>query len=387
MKTFLIVFSLLASVLCFIIGRYYTSSFALSPNTTRVFWVMHIMATLTILIAPIVYRLYPTKDPGYFYNSIQWMGYFFMGLYSVMIIIILINDSSLSLFSRFSEVSHERRIFLKSLLAFASLSVSGVVAGVGFFDARKKPDIKSVSIEFDHLPESFHGFRILQMSDVHVGQTIRGDFVELIVEESNKLKPDLVVLTGDLVDGTTEQLKNELLAFDKLIAPSGVLMIPGNHEYYWGLEEWLAFWEDKGFKTLINEHILIEKNSERILVAGVHDYSAQRLSNQTISSPKDSLKNAPMDLVKILLAHQPRSVYSASKAGFDLQLSGHTHSGQYFPYNFLIYLFQPFVKGLHRFEKTWIYVNQGTGYWGPPTRFGVPPEITVIELKKKSASA
>ena len=118
-------------------------------------------------------------------------------------------------------------------------------------------------------------------------------------------------------------------------------------------------------------------------MAGVHDYSASRMG-PVQSNPVEALEQSPKGLVKILLAHQPRSIYQASKAGFDLQLSGHTHSGQYFPYNIVIYLFQPFVKGLHLYEKTWIYVNQGTGYWGPPTRFGVPPEITLLTLTKKS---
>ena len=114
-------------------------------------------------------------------------------------------------------------------------------------------------------------------------------------------------------------------------------------------------------------------------MAGVHDYSAGHTGDYK-SDPKLSLKNSPASAIKILLAHQPRSIYQAAAAGFHLQLSGHTHSGQYFPFSLLIHFFQPFVKGLHLYEKTWIYVNRGTGYWGPPNRFGVPPEITLIKL-------
>ena len=159
-------------------------------------------------------------------------------------------------------------------------------------------------------------------------------------------------------------------------------MIPGNHEYYWGLDDWLIHWNELGFIPLLNDHKIVRKNDSQIIMAGVHDYSAHRIKKTYLSSPSIAILDAPKNLVKILLAHQPRSVYEAARLGFDLQLSGHTHSGQYFPFNILIYLFQPYVKGLNRHIKTWIYVNQGTGYWGPPNRFGAPPEITLIELIK-----
>jgi predicted MPP superfamily phosphohydrolase len=381
MKIFFIIFISLFTYLNYLIGRYYTSAFSLTGRASTIFWVLHGLGTLTMLAAPYIYRMYPVKEPGFWYNALQWTGYTFFGIYSVVLIFMFLNLSGLWVYNKIVDPSPERRLFLRSIFAFASIGVTGVVTSVGLYEARKKPEVKKVKIPIDELPSEFEGIKILQMSDIHVGQTIRRDFVETLVEMSNEIRPDMVVLTGDMVDGIREQLADELLSFRKIIAPLGKFLVPGNHEYYWGVGSWMSYWQEIGFSPLLNQHKVVEKNGAQLVMAGVHDYSS-RHSDGTVSSPVDSLKGSPLSAVKILLAHQPRSVYQAAKAGFHLQLSGHTHSGQYFPYNLLIYFFQPFVKGLNRFEKTWIYVNQGTGYWGPPSRFGVPPEITLIELTK-----
>ena len=387
MKIFTIIIISLFSLINLFIGRYYTAAFSLTGNARISFWIVHILATASMLCAPIIYRLYPEKNPSFSYSALQWTGYTFMGIYSVLIIFILLNSIGLDLYHRFfaspENLNEDRRLFFKSSLALISLLVTGTMAGIGLYQARQKPIVKKIDVKIDHLPDDFEGVTILQLSDVHVGQTIRREFVETLVEMSNQLNPDIVVLTGDMVDGTRDQLDHEIVSFKKIKAPLGKFMIPGNHEYYWGVDTWLERWRELGFTTLINQHSLINKNNSQIIMAGVHDYSASRMG-PVQSNPVEALEQSPKGLVKILLAHQPRSVYQAAKAGFDLQLSGHTHSGQYFPYNIVIYLFQPFVKGLHLYEKTWIYVNQGTGYWGPPTRFGVPPEITLLTLTKKS---
>ena len=387
MKIFTVIIISLFSLINLFIGRYYSSTLSLTGNARISFWIVHVLGTLSMFTAPIVYRLYPEKNPSFAYNALQWTGYTFMGIYSVLILFILVNSIGLDLYHRFfaspENLNEERRMFFKSTLAIVSLMGTGSIAAIGFYQARQKPNVVKVDIQIDHLPEDFEGVTILQLSDVHVGQTIRGEFVKTLVEMSNQLNPDIVVLTGDMVDGTRDQLDFEVASFKNIKAPLGKFMIPGNHEYYWGVDTWLERWRELGFTTLINQHSIVTKNKSQIIMAGVHDYSASRMGPLQ-SNPQEALENSPKGLVKILLAHQPRSIYQASKAGFDLQLSGHTHSGQYFPYSLVVYLFQPFVKGLHLYEKTWVYVNRGTGYWGPPSRFGVPPEITLLKLTKKS---
>lgn len=332
-----------------------------------------------MISTPIIYRKHPVKNPGALYSAIQWCGYIFFGIYSVLIILMLMSIGLSSFYNHFSNADAVTKILVEKYMAFGSLITTAMIAIIGFFVATKRPAVKKIKISLPHLPLEFVGTTILQMSDIHVSPTIRKDFIEMLVEISNKIAPDIVVLTGDMVDGSRAQLSDELLPFTDIVAPLGKFMVPGNHEYYWNVNHWLEFWNEIGFKTLVNEHHSIKKEGAEIIMAGVHDYSMG-----VNSSPQLAVKGAAMSAVKILLAHQPRTVYEASKAGIDLQLSGHTHSGQYFPYNVLIYLFQPYVKGLKRFEKTWIYVNQGTGYWGPPSRFGVPPEITLLELTREA---
>lgn len=369
MNLFFVIFLSLFAYINYSIGIFYSNSLQLSGNSNIIFWIIHLLASSMMIAAPIVYRSFPKKKSGLFYNALQWIGYTFLGIYSILIIFVLLISFS-SLFNQ----------NIKFLLAVISLVSTGLFTVMGHLEIRKKPRIKHVKVSIDHLPASFNGLKILQLSDIHIGQTIKRDFSELLVEISNSLNPDIVVLTGDLVDGSVHQLGDEVEPFKKMKAPMGKFMIPGNHEYYSGVNDWIKYWQGIGFSTLLNNHQLIEKEGDKILMAGVHDYSAARIAKEYSSSPSKALEGSPNDLVKILLAHQPRSIYEASKAGFDLQLSGHTHSGQYFPYNFIIYLFQPYVKGLKRHNKTWIYVNQGTGYWGPPNRFGAPPEISLIEL-------
>jgi predicted MPP superfamily phosphohydrolase len=177
-------------------------------------------------------------------------------------------------------------------------------------------------------------------------------------------------------------MREEVAPLAELGAPHGKYFVTGNHEYYWDAPGWVREVERLGFAALVNTHRLIERGDGKLLVAGVTDSTASRGTPGHRSDPVAAVTGAPDADVKLLLAHQPTSAFAAQRAGFDLQLSGHTHGGQYFPFNLLVRLFQPFVSGLHRLQNMWLYVSRGTGYWGPPLRLGVPSEITLIELVK-----
>jgi predicted MPP superfamily phosphohydrolase len=196
----------------------------------------------------------------------------------------------------------------------------------------------------------------------------------------NGLKADIIVMTGDLVDGSVAHLKDDVAPLVNLKAKYKYF-ITGNHEYYSGAEDWIEEVKRLGFTVLLNEHELIEVNGAKLLLAGVTDYRAHQYIPAHQSSPKKAMQGAPKADVKILLAHQPKSIDEATRAGFDLQISGHTHGGQYYPWNFIAKMVNPYIKGLHLHEhKTWIYISPGTGYWGPPIRLGNEPEITVFKL-------
>jgi predicted MPP superfamily phosphohydrolase len=239
-----------------------------------------------------------------------------------------------------------------------------------------------VEVPLAGLPEALRGFTIAQISDIHVGPTIKRRFVQGIVDRVNRLDADMVAITGDIVDGSVRELAHHTEPLAQLASRHGTYVVMGNHEYYSGVHGWVGELRRLGARVLLNEHVVIEHGSARLAIAGVTDYSAHHFDPTHASDPEGAIAGAPVDAPKVLLAHQPRSARGALEAGYDLQLSGHTHGGQFWPWNLLVRLQQPFTAGLNRIGRMWVYINRGTGYWGPPMRFGIPSEITLIRLVK-----
>jgi predicted MPP superfamily phosphohydrolase len=252
---------------------------------------------------------------------------------------------------------------------------------IGLFNARRRPQVVEVDVRLRDLPAGLHGFTITQISDVHVGPTIKRGFVERIVNQVNALESDLIAITGDLVDGSVRELAEHVGPLARLQARHGSYFVTGNHEYYSGAAAWVIELKRLGLFVLQNEHVELHHQGESLVLAGVTDYSAHHFDERDRSDPQAALLGAPRDAaLRILLAHQPRSAVAAEAAGFHLQLSGHTHGGQFFPWNFFVRLQQPFTAGLHRLKSLWVYTSRGTGYWGPPKRLGAPAEITRLRL-------
>ena len=275
-----------------------------------------------------------------------------------------------------------RRIFLMQVSNLAAIGAAGALTAYGVYQARRKPGVVELSIPIAHLPESFEGFRIVQITDIHAGLTVKRDWIETIARQVEELKPDLLAFTGDLADGSVPHLRNEVAPLADLRAPYGKFFVTGNHEYYSGAEPWVEEVDRMGYRVLMNEHDLISKNGSSILLAGVTDYSGGTFLPHHRSDPAKAVEGAPADTVKILMAHQPRTVYAAEPLGFDLILAGHTHGGQFFPWNLVATIGQPYIKGLHKRDGAWVYVSKGTGYWGPPVRLGARSEITVFTLTR-----
>ena len=270
------------------------------------------------------------------------------------------------------------------LAHWSALLVVAGAAGMtllGLAGARRRARIVNVEVPLANLPAALHGFSIAQVSDVHVGSQIKRGYVDAIVAAVNGLKADLIALTGDLVDGSVPDLAAHTEPLGRLEAPHGVYVVTGNHEYYSGERAWTAEFRRLGLRVLSNEHVVLRHRGAPLVVAGVTDFSAHHFDPAQRSDPEAALAGAPADAAaKILLAHQPRSAAAAAAAGFDLQLSGHTHGGQFWPWNLFVRLQQPFTAGLHRLNHLWVYISRGTGYWGPPNRFGAPSEITLLRL-------
>lgn len=273
----------------------------------------------------------------------------------------------------------------RALLVDTNLVVVGTAAvlyGVGFLEARRRPRVRRVRVPIEGLPAALEGFRVVQLSDVHIGPTIRRAFLEAVVDEVNAQEPHVVAITGDLVDGTVDDLGAHTAPLGRLRAAYGAYFVTGNHEYYSGALPWVSFLSGLGLEVLLNEHRVVEHGGHEVVVAGVCDYSAGHFVPDHAHDPGRAIEGAPDGAIKLLLAHQPRSAFAAKDHGFHLQLSGHTHGGQFIPWNFFVPLQQPFVAGLHKVGDMWVYTSSGTGYWGPPLRLGAPSEITLVELAR-----
>jgi predicted MPP superfamily phosphohydrolase len=265
--------------------------------------------------------------------------------------------------------------------AFAVPLTALAVTLVGFVNARRVARVVEVEVPIAGLPSALQGYSIAQISDIHVGATIKHGYLKAIVARVNALEPDAIAITGDLVDGSVRQLAAHTAPLAQLVARDGTFFVTGNHEYYSGAQSWIVELRRLGLTVLLNEHVLCERDGEALMIAGVTDFTAHLFDPAHRSDARAAAAGAARQVsARILLAHQPRSAPAAADAGFDLQLSGHTHGGQFFPWNLFVPLQQPFTAGLNRVRQLWVYTSRGTGYWGPPKRFGAPSEITFVRL-------
>jgi predicted MPP superfamily phosphohydrolase len=255
---------------------------------------------------------------------------------------------------------------------------------LGLVTALRPAAVRRVEVPIPDLPEGLDGFRIVQISDLHLGPLVRRSLVDRLPATVRSLEPDLVAVTGDLVDGSPDgDVRAKVERLGALRAAHGVCFVTGNHEYYSGVVPWLEVIRGLGWRVLHNEHVLLEHRGARLAVAGMPDPTAR---THPAGGPGPSLAKAlagvPGDAFPILLFHPPIGTAAAERAGVRLQLSGHTHGGQYFPWSLVIPHLYNHPRGLGRQGRLWIYTSVGTGFWGPPNRFLVPPELTLLTLKR-----
>ncbi len=262
-------------------------------------------------------------------------------------------------------------------VAEASLLAVVLTIAYGVVHARRRPIVRRVRIPLAKLPSSADGYTIVQLTDLHIGWTLGAEFADRVVAIVNALEPDVIVLTGDIVDGNVRELAAHVAPFGKLRARDGVYAVTGNHEYYWNVHAWLAHLSSLGIRFLRNEHVTLRGALE---LAGTDDVTSGAMAAGHGEDIARAVAGRDAALPLVLLAHHPRSISNAVAAGVDLQLSGHTHGGQLLPLGWLARMFEPRVAGLARFGTAWLYVSEGTGYWGPPMRIGTSCEIAAITL-------
>jgi len=359
-------------------------------------WLAWTITLALYLLIPLTTLLRMTYPAPFFYNALFWTSFIAAGYILIVFPLMAAKDLGclLALFfgslkTRLSGLvksgnisdSPARRYFLTNALNLSVMSVSGVLSGVAIANARTFPEIKKVDVPIIGLKKNLDGFRIAHITDTHISHSIHRSFMQGVVDAVNDLDPDLISFTGDMVDGLPREMATDIAPVAGLRAKHGVFFVTGNHEYYWDLDGWLRESKKYGMTVLINEHKIISHGESKIMVAGVTDYSAGRYVPSHRSDPDKAVAGAPECDFRIMLAHQPKSAPVVSRTGSDLQLSGHTHGGQFFPWNLVVPLFHPVPPGLHRYNRMWVYVSCGSGYWGPPYRLAAPSEITLLTLR------
>jgi predicted MPP superfamily phosphohydrolase len=277
-------------------------------------------------------------------------------------------------------VSEERRQFLSRATAGGAVLVTGGLVGYGTWRAFNPPVVTDIAVKLPGLPKALDGFKIVQMSDIHVGPVIQRRFMDAVVEQCNALKPDLMCITGDLVDGSVDELGHAVAALSNLRSRSGSFFVTGNHEYFSGDEEWAEALQRMGITVLRNRHVSIGDSAASFDLVGVDDWGAKRSGYGRKYDLEAAVAGRDKERAAVLLAHQPSNWREAARAGMGLQLSGHTHGGQFFPFTLLISAIWEHDAGHFQENGNHLYVSRGTGFWGPPVRVAAPPEIVRVTL-------
>lgn len=331
-----------------------------------------------ILVWLIPVRFWSTDRSSYgtLDHTLHILGYISMGLVNFLIMSLILTDLILFIFKlNFIEMYHAPIVLT---LTFLSLVLGLIRAHFG-------PAVKEVALKFENLPRELVGLKIVQITDLHVGPTLKRNYVEKVVQKTLELNPDLIVLTGDIVDGKIPHLKDDVEPLRKLASTGKAYFIMGNHDYYSGADQWITYFQKMGMKVLLNTHDLISFQGTQLLLAGVTDPAAP-MARHPRPNARDAMANHYQGkkgeaLFKILLAHNPKLAALGSEAGFDLMLSGHTHAGQFFPWTLIVRnVHKPHYWGLSKEGNMQVYVSAGTGTWGPPIRLGTRTELTLIKI-------
>lgn len=345
-----------------------------------------------VLVALLLYLLTAILLSQYlsikYSQPLLWIAYLWMGIMMLLFFTLLFTDLIKLILYFYLKVTNpnkfaidiQRRQFISGLLTSGASAIVLMASGISVINYYSKPFVNRIQITLRGLPKIFNGFKIVQISDLHIGQLMTKSKLAEIVQQVNSLKPDLIAITGDLVNGSIKLLSNEVTPIKYLEAKKGVFFVTGNHEHYSGVENWISEIEKLGIKVLSNENTKINYGNDSFYIAGVNDHEAKRFGEKHAADFNQALSGLDKNMKVILLAHQPIAVREAAEYGVDLVLSGHTHGGQIWPFNYLVYLQQPYIKGFYEYKKTKLFVNQGTGCWGPPMRLGSKNEITEVTL-------
>jgi len=308
---------------------------------------------------------------------LAWPGYIWIALMFYLLVTLAILEIPRLVTRAVSKQAREdpsRRLLIGRSLAITAGVASVAATGIGMGQALGAPNLKHVPIRLGKLPRSMEGFKIALVSDIHLGPLLGRSHTERIVRIINSTGADMVAVVGDLVDGSVAELGHAAEPLQDLRAKHGSFFVTGNHEYFSGAEQWIEEVTTLGLTVLRNQRVEIDG----LDLAGVNDATGGGSGDPPDYAKALDGRDATRPVV--LLAHQPVQAQQAARHGVDLQLSGHTHGGQMVPFNLVVRLQQPIIAGLGTIDGTQVYVTRGAGFWGPPVRFGAPPDISLVEL-------
>ena len=305
---------------------------------------------------------------------LAWPAYLWLGTCLYLLIGLFASDL-IMLVAGLSGLAAERG------RALAVLGFAGSMTLLGALGALRVPAVRRVEVTLRNWPAALDGYRLVQLSDVHIGSILRRRFARGLVERCNALQADAIAITGDLVDGRVHQLAQEVAPLSELRARDGVYFVTGNHDHYSGADAWSEHIASLGIVPLRNRHVLIERDGARFALAGVDDLSSRRAHPGPGFDLEAALAGWDGSHPLVLLAHHPATFELSRHKGIDLQLSGHTHDGQLWPFRYMVRLQTRFLAGLYREDGCTLYVSRGTGFWGPPMRILAPAEITELVLR------
>jgi hypothetical protein len=333
-----------------------------------------------IWIVPVLYWVGERENRGSVDEAVHFISYLCMGWLNFAIVLCAARDGLLVATSLLTALDGMHAALRDMGRAWVWIG-SVLALGAGALAALRGPHVRHIDIPIEGLHADLVGLRIVQITDLHVGPTLGVRYVRRVVRMANELAPDIVALTGDLVDGPVARLESKMAPLAALMPAGRAFVVLGNHEYYAGAASWIAHFKALGLRVLLNECAMIAIGTAPIVVGGVLDPAAQLSDPAQVPRADLARGQHAGPAFRLLLAHNPKLAPMGEKAGFDLQLSGHTHAGQFFPWTLAVHLVHaPHVAGLSRRGRMWVYVSAGTGSWGPPVRFGTEPELTLLRL-------
>lgn len=319
-------------------------------------------------------------------DTLIYAGFLWMGFAWLFLVTTLLGDLSGGLHRLFCWATGSDGLGPKAI-AYVRFGFYGtaLIAGVwAVAQALRTPPLREIHVEIPNLPAEFENYRIVHLSDTHLGPILRQDWLGRIIAEIQDAHPDLVVHTGDLVDGSVGQLGEMISPIQNIQSKDGKIFVTGNHESYSGPKAWTDYMQKMGWTVLLNQHITLRKGNAQITIGGVTDVHEGQFLPERASNPHAAFAGSAPSDVRILLAHQPVSALDAQDLNIGLQLSGHTHGGQIWPFKYLVPLQQPMNTGLAMVGKVQVFTTTGTGFWGPPMRLFAPSEIPVLILHRKN---